>query len=147
MKSSAQRVVQSCLIGLALSLLLVGVVSGTVLRHIVQIVPIMVALGVLARRPDWGAYAALPIFGSWTFIVVLIWLFLLGVSRIANGQYTPIEVVSTFVMVACSIVGVLKCVQLGRSLRAPGRLAAFLLFAVMQFTAMWISFLGPIANR
>jgi hypothetical protein len=147
MESSAQRVVRGCLIGLALALLLVGVVSGTVLRHIVQIVPIMVALGVLARRPDWGAYAALPIVGFWTFIVVLIWLFLLDLSRIANGHYTPIEVVSTFVMAACSIVGVVSGIQLGRPLRAVGRLYTFLLFAVMQFSAMWVSFLRPIANR
>ena len=147
MASSAQRVVRGCLIGLALALLLVGIVSGTVLRHIVQIVPIMVALGVLARRPDWGAYAALPIFGIWTFIVVLIWLFLLGLSRIANGHYTPVEVMSTFVMAACSIVGVVACLQLGRPLRAVGRLSTFLLFAGIQVAAMWVSFLRAIANR
>jgi len=147
MEPSAQRVVRRCLIGLALALLLVGLVSGTVLRHIVQIVPIVVVLGVLARRPVWGAYGALPIFGCWTLIVVLIWLFLLGLSRIANGHYTPIEVVSTVVMIACSIVGAVKCIQLGRPLRVGGRVSAFLLFAVMQFAAMWISFLKPIANR
>ena len=44
--------VVGCLIGLALALLLVGLVSGTVLRHIVQIVPIMVALAVVRRRPN-----------------------------------------------------------------------------------------------
>jgi hypothetical protein len=91
------------LIGLALALMLVGLVSGTVLRHIVQIVPIMVVLAVVRRRPDWGAEAAIPIFLFWTFIVVLIWLFLLGLSRIANGHYTPIEVISTFLMMVCSI--------------------------------------------
>jgi hypothetical protein len=135
------------LIALALALLLVGVVSGTLVRHLVQIVPIMVGLGVLTRRPDWGSYAALPIFMFWTLIVVLIWLFLLGLSRIANGHYTPIEVVSTFVMAGCSIVGVVKSIQLGRSLRPFGRAFMFLLFAIMQFAAMWVSFLRPIANR
>jgi hypothetical protein len=141
------RIVGGCLVGLALALLLVGVVSGTVLRHLVQIVPIMVCLGVLARRPHWGAYAAIPVFACWTLIVVLIWLFLLGLSRVANGHYTPIEVISTFVMAVCSTVGVVKSIQLGRSLRAMGRLSMLLLFAVIQFVAMWISFLRPIANR
>lgn len=145
--SPAEPVVRACLIALALALLLVGVVSGTLLRHVVQIVPIAVALGVLARRPDWGAYAALPIFGFWILVVVLIWLFLLGLSRIANGHYTPIEVASTVVMIACSIVGFVKCLQLGRPLRAMGRLSVFLLFSAMQFVAMWVSFLEPIANR
>ena len=92
MAATEQRTVRSCFIGLAVALLLVGVVSGTVLRHLVQIVPILIGLALLARRPDWGAYAAIPIFTFWALIVVLIWLFLLGLSRIANGHYTPIEV-------------------------------------------------------
>ena len=147
MDSPAGRWVVGCLIGLALALLLVGLVSGTVLRHIVQIVPILVVLAVVRRRPDWGASAAIPIFLVWTFIVVLIWLFLLGLSRIANGHYTRIEIMSTFVMMACSIVGVVKCVQLGRALPAVGRTLAFFLFAGMQIAALWVSFLRPIANR
>jgi hypothetical protein len=147
MESPARRMVVGCLIGLALALLLVGLVSGTVLRHIVQIVPIMVVLAVVRRRPDWGAYAAIPIFLFWTFIVTMIWLFLLGLSRIANGHYTSIEVISTFFMMAFSIAGGVKCVQLGRSLPAAGRTLAFFLFAGMQVAAMWVSFLRPIANR
>jgi hypothetical protein len=147
MDSSARRVALGCLTGLALALLFVGVVSGTVLRHIVQIVPIMTVVGVLTRRPEWGAYAALPIFLFWTVIVVLIWLFLLGLSRIASGHYTPIEVTATFLMVAFSVAGVVTCVQLGKALRAAERVFMFLLFAALQLAAMWVSFLGPIANR
>src|SRR5262245_53607037 len=100
--SATPRLLRNCLIGLALALLLVGAVSGTFLRHIVQIVPIIVALGLSTRRPDWGAYAALPVFLFWTLVPILIWLFLLGMSRIANGHYTVIEVLSTFVMAGCS---------------------------------------------
>jgi hypothetical protein len=62
MNSPSQRIVLGCLIGLALALLLVGVVSGTVLRHVIQILPIVGAAGVLMQRPAFGAYAALPIF-------------------------------------------------------------------------------------
>jgi hypothetical protein len=65
MESPARRLVVGSLIGLALALLLVGLVSGTVLRHIVQIVPIMVVLAVVRRRPDWGASAVIPIFVFW----------------------------------------------------------------------------------
>ena len=147
MESPARPLVVGCLIGLALALLLVGVVSGTVLRHVVQIVPIVLVLAVVRRRPEWGAYAAIPIFLFWTLIVILIWLFLLGQSRIASGHYTPIEVISTFLMMACSLTGVVKCVQLGRRLPGAGRTLAFLLFAGMQVAAMWVSFLRPIANR
>ena len=145
--SSARSIVRGCLIGLALALLLVGVVSGTLLRHIVQILPIVAALALLTRRADWAAYAALPLFLFWTLVPVLIWLFLLGLSRIANGHYTAIEVLSTVVMAGCSIVGTAKTVQLGRPLRWPWRAVMFLVFGVLQFLVMWVSFLEPIANR
>jgi hypothetical protein len=147
MEPPAKQVVLRCLIGLALALLLVGVVSRTFLRHVVQILPTVLAAGVLARRPDWGAWAALPIFLFWSLIVVLIWLFLLGFSRIASGHYTPIEVLSTFLMVGCSVVGGIRSVPLGRPLRAVQRILVFIVFALMQLGAMWVSFLTPIANR
>lgn len=147
MASTEQRIVRGCFIGLAVALLVVGVVSGTVLRHVVQIVPVLLGLTLLARRADLAAYAAVPIFIFWAAIVVLIWLFLLGLSRVANGHYTPIEVASTFIMFGCSIVGVMKSVRLGRSLPASARVITFVMFAVMQFVAMWASFLRPIANR
>jgi len=147
MNSSGQRVVLGCLIGLALALLLVGVVSGTVLRHVIQVVPIVVAAGVLVRRPAWGAYAALPIFLFWTFIAVMIWLFLLGLSRVANGHYTGIEVISTFLMAGFSALGAIRSIALGRPLFISGRVVTVAVFAVVQVAAMWVSFLRPIANR
>jgi hypothetical protein len=64
---------------------------------------------------------ALPIFVFWTLIVVLIWLFLLGVSRIANGHYTIAEIISTFVMAASCVFGAVRAVQIGTAV--PDRLA------------------------
>jgi hypothetical protein len=80
-------------------------------------------------------------------IVVLIWLFLLGLSQLASGRYTPIEVVMTVVMAVCSAVGGAKSVRLGRSLSAAGRVTAFLMFAGLQVAAMWVSLLEPMARR
>jgi hypothetical protein len=147
MAPSSPRVVLRSLIGLALALLLVGVVSRTILRHIVQILPIVVAAGVLMRRPALGAYAALPIFAFWIFIVVLIWLFLLGLSQIANGTYSPTEILLTFVMAACSVLGISNSFPLGKSLRIGRRVSITALFAIVQVAAMWVSFLKPIATN
>ena len=147
MESTSKLFVRICLIGLAVALLLVGVVSGTFLRHVVQILPIVFVLIILQGRPAWGAYAAVPIFIFWVGIVILIWLFLLGLSQIANGHYTAIEIVLTFVMAACSVAGVVKSLSLGRPLSVFGRVGAFTLFAALQVAAMWVSFLRPIANR
>lgn len=147
MVSSGQRVVLGCLIGVAIALLLVGVMSGTFLRHIAQILPIILAAGVLTRRPDWGAYAALPIFLFWIFIVMLIWLFLLGVTRVASGHYTVVEVVSTVFIAGFSGVGVVRSIPIGRPLRTIGRVLAVILFGVLQVAAMWVSLLKPTVNR
>ena len=66
---------------MALALLAIGVVRGTFVRHLVQVMPIVVAIGVVARWPDWGAYAAVPLFVFWG----------LGLFGIADEQYTPIQ--------------------------------------------------------
>jgi hypothetical protein len=147
MVSSANRILLGCLLGLAAALLLVGVVSGTLLRHIVQIIPIVAAVVLLARRPTWAAWAALPIFGFWSLVVVLIWLFLLDLSSVASGHYTPIEILLTFLMAGFSAVGVVRSIRLGRSLPAAKRLLMMAAFAMLQAAAMWVSFLRPIADR
>ena len=141
------RVILVCLTGLTLALLLVGVVSGTVLRHIVQVLPICIAAGVSVRRTAWGAYAALPLFLFWIFIVVMIWLFLLGLSRVVSGHFTTIEVVATLFMAGFSVAGVARSIAVGKSLRPLLRVLVFILFAALQVGAMWVSFLKPIANR
>jgi|SRR5687768_9448015 len=145
--TSNSRVVAACLIGLAIALLVVGVVSGTLLRHVVQILPIVLAAAIVYHRPHVGAYAAVPIFLFWSFIVVLIWLFLLGISRLANGHYTLIEIICTCFMAAFSVFGVVKAVTLGRPLQAQGRVLAFIMFALLQVAAMWVSFRPSIADR
>lgn len=145
MKSSRGPIVHGCLVGLAVALLLVGIVSGTILRHVVQIIPIVLTVGLIRKRPDVGGYAALPIFVFWTFIVVLIWLFLLGLSGLASGRYSPTEKAATLVMMGCSLFGAVNAIQLGRSLRPLRRILVFVLFLVLQLVMMWISFMRVIA--
>ena len=129
-----------------MALVLVGIVSGTILRHVVQIIPIALVVGLIRTRPNVGGYAALPIFAFWTFVVVMIWLFLLGLSGFASGRYSPTEVVATVAMIGCSLFGAVNAIQLGRSLRPMHRVLVFVLFLVLQLVVMWISFMGGIAN-
>jgi hypothetical protein len=139
--SKDQKIVVGCLVGVAVSLLIVGVVSGTFIRHVIQILPILVTVVWVAQRPTWGSYAAMPIFIFWVLIVVLICLYLLGISRIANGHYTIIEIVMTVFIALFSSAGVPICRRLGRSSAVTGRVVAFGVFGALQFSAMWISFL------
>ena len=73
-KNKQERIVAACLAGVAGSLLMVGMVSGTFIRHVIQIVPALVALAAVTNRRAWGPLMATPIFVWWLFIVVLIWL-------------------------------------------------------------------------
>lgn len=79
--------------------------------------------------------------------MALIWLFLLGLSSIANGHYTPIEVVLTLFMAAFSAAGVSASIRLGQALRLAGRVVAIVVFGALQVGTIWVSFLKPIANR
>lgn len=137
---SNDRAVLLGLVGLTAALLLVGVASGTVVRHVVQVLPAVAAGALLVRRPPLGATAAIPIFAFWTFIPVMIWLFLLGLSRIATGNYTLAEILLTVVMVVCSMVGIVKSLPLSRLLALGPRALTLVVFAILQVAAMWLSF-------
>ena len=145
--TATQRIVFTCLVGLVVALLLVGVVSGTVLRHVVQIAPAVAALVLVARRPALGAYAAVPVFAFWLCIVALIWLFLLGLSRIASGHYTLAEIVATVLMAGFSAAGIRKSVTLGNTLPLSARALAIVIFGALQVGVMWVSLLPQIAHR
>ena len=54
---------------------MVGIESGTLVRHLVQIIPVLLALGLVIQRPEIGSAAAVAVFALWTLIMVLIWLY------------------------------------------------------------------------
>ena len=141
------RVAASAILALILSLLLVGVVSGTLLRHVVQVIPAVFAGILLRLRPAWGRAAAVPIFTFWLVIMGVIWLTLLHIAPLVKGHFTTVEVCLTVAIGVASIAGA------AGALRSSPRLAwyqfavAFILFAGIQFGFMLLSFKPQIANR
>ena len=65
------RHVAACLAGVVGSLLLVGVVSDTLARHVVQVVPVL---------------------AIWGVVMAAIWAYPVGLSDIASGTYSGLEV-------------------------------------------------------
>lgn len=129
-------------------LILVGLVSGTLLRHLVQILPLAVTLRLVWRSASpVGAYAAVGLFTFWFAIMVLIWLYLLGVSDIASGSFTPIEILLTVAIASSCLVGTLAAVRAGRSLAPVRRGMAILAAWAVQFGIMLVSFSEPFVNR
>ncbi len=137
--------VVSALIALIVALLLVGVVSRLLLRHIVQVIPALLALIFAVRGGRAARYAALPVFLAWLFLMTLIWLFLLGLTHVISGHFTTVETLLTFVIGGASLWGlfaVLRC-------RAPllPAIIYFMAFAALQWLFLRLSFLPAIARR
>jgi len=128
------------------ALLVVGIVSDTLLRHIIQIAPLVVALSLLPRRFDWGVSAAAPLFAFWLFVMGAIWLFLLGVARIVTGTFTPVEVILTVIIGLASLLGLGTAYRRGTAIPILARLGTIVTFAVLQFAAMWFS-VQPFVTR
>ncbi len=140
------------------ALLMVGVVSGTLVRHTIQVAPVLAAALVVTLRQRWGRLAAMPIFVFWLFIMVLIWLYLLGIAQAVTGHFTPTEIALT------CVTGVACAVGLGVSLRGLSPAArrakaarerssvltavvVFLAFGAFQVAAMWLSLRPTFARR
>ena len=142
----ARKLLAFCLTGVLVGLLLVGAISSTFLRHVIQVVPIVLALVALRRGATLAPYCALPLFAIWLLLMVLIWLYLVGIATFFSGSFSPVEVLLTVLIGAFSTVGIVACI--GASAPAPigRRVAAAVGFAIMQVAAMGLSFMPAFAN-
>ena len=136
------------LLGTAAALLVVGLVSGTLIRHLVQVAPLVLVL-IAARRwkPAVGAWAAVSVLSFWMVVMVLIWLFLLGLSRVTEGDFTVIEVALTVVIGAFSAAGIVSGIRAGRSLAWWQKVLTILAGWLVQAAVMAVSLSEPVARR
>ena len=142
------QTVRHCLIGAGISLLLIGIISGTPVRYAVQLLPIPLALRLTSRAPGYlGAYGAVAITSFWAVVTVLIWLFVLGVSDVPAGDYPPAVIALTMPFAFFSFVGILRGVRAGRHLARSRKVVTLLLFGTLQALAMIGSFAEPFVNR
>ena len=129
------------------ALIIVGIVSHTLLRHFVQVAPLLIAIGLSFRRPVLAVQAAAPLFAFWVLVMASIWLFLLGMARIFTGTFTPIEIALTVVIGTAALLGLLSSSLGGHRALTAARLGIVVGFAVLQFAAMWISVQPFVARR
>jgi hypothetical protein len=144
---SETRTIGICCAVIIGALYIVGLVSGTELRHVVQTAPIWIGVALGFRASPLARWIALPFFLFWLIVVVLIWLFLLNIARVVSGTFTPVEVAMTVIMGAASVAGIGAVVQGRKHAPALAALGAFLVGAVLQFAAFRISMLPGIAKR
>ncbi len=141
------RRLNSCLMGIILGLILVGIVSGTPLRHVVQVLPACIILVALSRPTPWGRYAALAIFCFWLLIMVLIWLYLLGLAHVLTGNFTRPEIILTIFIGGWSLIGLFRFFTSPPSAKPPTRIISFVGVAVFQIVALWLSLQPYLSHR
>jgi len=139
--------VSTCLVALVVGLLLVGVASGTPLRHVLQAAPALALLAVRARARAWTSFAAVAVFAFWLAIMSLIWLYLLGLARIVTGHFTRVEIALTLVIGGASAAGVVAALRGREPSSWPARGAAFVVAAALQVGATWLSVQPAFATR
>jgi len=137
--SREKRLIAIALAGVTVALLCVGVVSHTVIRHLVQVTPPVCALLIVIRRPSLGAAAAIPVLTFWLGLMFLIWLFLLDVIRLISGRFTATEIALTIVIASMCGLGLLGVTRSRLSLGMTGRLGIAGLFSCLQAGALVLS--------
>jgi hypothetical protein len=135
-----ERGVLAALAGMAVALLLVGIVSETLLRHVIQITPLVLALVIGSRRSSLTVAAALPLFTFWLFVMGGIWLFLLGIAPVFTGRFSRAEIVLTVIIGIASASGLVAAFRQETALSLAPRLGVVLLFAILQPVAMILSY-------
>ena len=117
---------------LIVALLCVGLVSRTIVRHIVQAIPPVIALILVAGHSRLAPSAAAPILTFWLGVMINIWLFILGIARIFSGTFSGVEIALTIVIAIASGLGILSIVRWGTRLAPAPRLATATAFGIAQ---------------
>jgi hypothetical protein len=140
------RILAYCALSLILALYVVGFVSHGILRHLVQTAPVWPIVILGWKGSKYTQWMALACFLFWLFLMSLIWLFLLGWSHVISGTFSPIEIAMTLVVGGAAILGIIVALRARTSVRALVAMASFVVFLLIQFCAVRISFLPRIAH-
>jgi hypothetical protein len=141
-------VVAGCSLAIIAALVLgVGIGSHLVLRHVVQTLPLWVAVTLGLKRSHAAGWTGLPVFLFWLVLMATIWLYLLGVSNILSGHFTQLEIAMTVVVGVASAVGIVAFFRLRSYLSGWYLASIFIGLAVVQLVCFRLSFLPAIAHR
>src|ERR1700747_71674 len=132
-KVTTPAVVAVCCLAIIAALVLgVGLASHLVLRHVVQTLPLWAGVAAGFRRLRTTGWIALPSFVFWLCIMVLIWLYLLGIAKIVSGHFSTMEITMTLIVGAASLVGIMSFAKLKSSLSGTAIVGIVCVMAVLQ---------------
>ena len=135
----AERLIGFCCLAAIAGLLVIGVVSHEIVRHLLQSSPFWIGAVLGLGRSGLARWAALPPMLFWLLISVLIWLYLLGVSTIVKGHYSPAEIAMTIVLAASAVTAAGAAVRSRARTRWWAALLTAALAGTLQFAAFDLS--------
>jgi hypothetical protein len=121
--------------------------TNLVLRHVIQTLPLWAGVVVGFRSSRAAGWFALPSFLCWTFLMAMIWAFLVGVSHMITGRFKPIEIVMTVIVGLAAMEGIYFFIRLRSGLAPLAATVIFAAMAVLQFACLYVSFLPAFAHR
>jgi hypothetical protein len=125
----------------------VGLASNLVVRHVVQTLPLWVAVVLGFRRAPVTGWMALPFFLFWFLLMAVIWLYLLGITHLISGHFSPVEIAMTIVVGVASLTGIGFFVASKSHVPATRAAMVFVIMLLFQCLCFRISLLSAIASR
>ena len=124
-----------------------GLTSGLVLHHLVQTLPLWVGVVLGFRRSRATGWVGLPLFLFWLVLMALVWLDLLGITRVLTAHFSPLQIAMTIVVGLGSVVGIAMfwCFKSALSLTSAAGL--FIMIAAIQWICFRAGFWSAIALR
>lgn len=107
----------------------------------------MVWCSVRDSKVSGGGLVSLPCFLFWLALMIMIWLYLLGMPSIISGHFSSIEIAMTIIVGAASLIGIVAFVRLKSFLSGARVAGMFILFAVAQLLCFRLSLLPAVAHR
>jgi hypothetical protein len=136
-----------CCLAVLLTLYVVGVANHGVLRQIVQTLPLWVPIVLGFRGSEFAKWSALPCLIIWLAGMIFIWLFGVAWVYVALGRFSPIDIAMTVIVGAASAGGFFAAVRWHTAVRPFPAGATAVLLGALQFLALRVSMLLPIAHR
>ena len=141
---ASKQIIAICASTAAAALIVVGIASGGIARHVLQTLLFWPAIAFGVRDSPHARWTAAPLLLFWFLIMALIWAYLLHWSTIASGDYGIIEIAMTVVVGIAALIGFAACVA--DPLR-PRRLWLLSLpLFLVQYLVMMISFRPPFTD-
>jgi len=135
-----------CCLAILVALYIVGALRHSVLRNVLQTLPLWVPIVLGFRGSESAKWSALPCLIIWLAAMMIVWLLLYRWVYVQSWHFSPAEIAMTFIVGVASAAGLGIALQWRTAVRPISAGAVALLFGALQFFAIWASLPSAIAH-